>query len=846
MKIVNSRICLFFVTLLFFLTTTNAQQIWTKKGEVRFILNSENLNNKLKDISPQNPKITLLFPNVEGELIPFEIYDNAVLPQSLAAKYPQVHSYKGIARDNKQLQIRFTCTPSGIEGTIISEGKTLNLTSPRSNNIYTLQEKKYPRGRKGFECKTKKNEKQQSKKSTNRSSKSIRGINQLRTIRLAVTTSGEYSNFFIRKNNLESGSEAQQRGAVLAGIATSINAINVAFERDLGVRFELIPNTDVLFFLNRNTDPFTDPNNADLIIDQGAAVIKNRIASADYDLGHTLVGAGNAGLATLQSVCSNVKAEAMTGFREPEGFFFDFTLFAHELGHQLGGLHTQSANCQQETPIEVGSGTTIMGYSGACGVDNIQPQSDSFFHSLSIEQIFVIIQNLEFVSNCGVQVSSIDNSLPVIPSISNYTVPLGLPLYLETPATDADADPLTYSWEPFEEDEGFIFPSPPEENSGSGPQFRVFPPTNNPRRNFPRSGINSMWEVLPTVPRTMDFKLFVRDGKPGGIAISDIVEIKTVDQGTQFRITSPIEEEVSYGQNETLNITWDVAGTNLAPFNVTNVKIEFSYDNGVTYPVVLAENELNDGEAIVKTPIGTTTNQGKIRISAKESAFYVFSDNSIEISDVLQEGVPTVDIASEQDLESNLLIFSVESSFSAPQDIVFFPTFTNADNGESIDNLGEVMFSVDNGATFNTYDGNDLVLRTGTSQVLIALPLRENIEGPNALRRVRLEIGVRSGDVSTNITASESGFIFGRNLSLEDNIVIAPNPSRAEEVTILAESFNGEGYDIKVYSLIGELIIDTLMVDREQTFNFSVLSAGLYLIRITSSDEVATKKLIVE
>ncbi len=840
------------LTITFFITfTINAQQIWVINSDNSFTLNTQSLNKKLKEIQNKNTNVSILFPNFDGKLEFFSVYDNAILPKSLALKYPQVHSYKGVSEKDNTLQIRFTCTPTGIEGTLISrDGIVKNLTSPKANNKYVLQGKEHLRRyRKPFECNTKSFAKFQSSKnlSTGRSNKAISGGTQLKIIRLAVTTSGEYSDFFIDKNNLQSGSEAQKKAAVLAGVSTSINAINVAFERDLGVKFELIPNTDELFFLNRSTDPFNDPINTNLVIDQGAAIIEERVPSEDYDLGHTLVGAGvGVGLATVGVPCTNSKANGVTGFRIPEGFFFDFTLLAHELGHQLGGRHTQSADCQIESAIEVGSGTTIMGYSGACRGNNIQSGSDPFFHSLSIEQILPILEGLAFKSECGIQIETINNNVPEIPKIPNYTVPLGAPLYLEAIATDADNDPLTYSWEPFDLNFGFdLFPSPPVADSKVGPQFRVFNPETSPRRNFPRNGQNSKWEVLPTVPRSMNFKLFVRDGKPGGIAISDIIQLNIIDQATEFGITNP-NTNISYGQNETILVNWNVDGTDQSPFNVSKVKIDFSYDGGETYPVVLANNVDNNGSIAVKTPVGNITSEGKIRISALESAFYTFSNEFIELTNIVHSDFPTLKVDGNPDFNRNLLIFTVGSSFNVPEDVVFFPVFSNAETNEPVNVLDEILFSDDGGINFMPYKGGNITLKEGTSKVLIAIPIRENEDQANSLKRLRLIVNIIEGGLFGNQTiASGKGLLVKLLLPINENVKMYPNPSNGE-VTFYSEAFPEEGYDMQVYSLSGKLLESYSIIEKEATFNFNSLSQGLYLVKLISATETATRRLIIK
>lgn len=833
----NNKLLL--IVFVFFAVTSSYCQndLWTKRATNKFELHNDELRESLSKITIKSTYTEIVFPSINGDLKLFKIYDNAVLPEKLAKKYPQVHSYKGHEKFNKQKQIRFTCNSKGLEATLIYNDQIVNLTRG-IDNIYELKSNVDAKElERSFECGTLKGVSTTSVKNNSfgRSGKFVESENINRTVRLAITTTGEVSDFFIDKNGLQSASEIEQKAAVLAGISNSVNNVNVAFERDLGVRFNLIENNDELIFLNSETDPFDDDGDLFLLIDQGRNTIDNIIPFEDYDMGHLISLSGSGGLASVGGICSDFKADAVTGFFQPEGFFFDFTLFAHELGHQLGGRHTQSANCQIEDPVEAGSGTTIMGYSGACGINNVQPESDAFFHSQSIEQIFDRLSDIG--NDCGVAVSPVNNALPELPQFTNYVVPVGLPLYFDAEVTDQNSqDNLTYSWEQYDQEFGA---SPPEETSDFGPQFRVYPPIENSRRDFPTSGVNSLWEVLPLVERTMNFRLLVRDGNPGGVVISDIIQLQLVNHNQEFKI--PEENgALVFNQNEETAIKWDVAGTNLSPFNVAQVKIEYSYDGGITYPIILAESTANTGAATVVFPnedIGEVDlDNGKIRISALDNAFYTFTNEPISLREF-----PTTTVFSRQDLREDLLLFKINTSFSASKDIDMGVSFRDSITNFEIDFSNELLVSSDMGSTFFAVENETITLKQGESEIWLGLPLREVNDTQNQLDEVILTLTIPDG--SSNLEATATGKIIKKKLSINENLSFQ-NPTKGI-VNFTALQRQLQDYDIKIYNVNGALIRNFKFGKNDQEFIFDDFSSGLYIVSIALGEELATKKLIV-
>lgn len=77
---------------------------------------------------------------------------------------------------------------------------------------------------------------------------------------------------------------------------------------------------------------------------------------------------------------------------------------------------------------------------------------------------------------------------------------------------------------------------------------------------------------------------------------------------SDFAITYPNVSGITWSIGSAQTITWDVASTNVAPFNYQNVRIFLSTNNGLSYSDTLALSVPNNGSYTIITPNKPSTN----------------------------------------------------------------------------------------------------------------------------------------------------------------------------------------------------------------------------------------------
>lgn len=587
----------------------------------------------------------IALPESNGVLESYAMVETAIMAPELAAKYPDIRTYSGVSLNTPGKILRITSSMRGLRAMILRPDGSAAYVEPLAwgqTEYYIAFEQADLPVSKTPATGTLSTMPKQEPETPYVPPVADRGNAipvELRVLRFAATGTGEFCQ-----------DHGGTKETALAAVVEYTNMASAAYERDIAIRLQLVGANDKLMFLDPDTDPYTGDNGA--MAGQNVLTVNTLVGFNNFDIGHVLRRGGGGVSLGLGIACTSTKAAGCTaGFGVGDYGSGFVGVLGQETGHQLDGPHTWNscggdANGQRSgnSAFEPGSGSTIMSYAGGCGSDNVQNFMDLYYHSSSIEVIRAFVTQAFNGNGCGTKVIT-TNNLPTVtlPYRDGFYIPTSTPFELIGTATDPDGDNLSYCWE--EMDAGDLVPL--GQSQGSSALFRTRAAVNVPIRVFPRLNtiLNNTFdptELLPDYSRDMNFRLTVRDNKSGGGGVSWAnVSFQVDGNAGPFEISAPNTIGQTWQVGEFERVTWKVANTDKAPVNCQKVNIRLSLDNGLTFPILLAENTDNDGSQYVLVP-NNVSNTARLRVEAADNIFFDINNRAFRIA---QPTTPTLSLS---------------------------------------------------------------------------------------------------------------------------------------------------------------------------------------------------------
>jgi hypothetical protein len=641
-------------------------------------------NAPLKGVLSENRNSIVLIdlPVPTGGTQQFKVVEAPMMSPELSRTLPDFKSYVAQGIDDPTASARFNITPVGFYGVIkgingISIIEQIDKTR-RDNRYITYYDHDIISVNQNDFCESDEiMDRANVSQLASRANSCFQNGANLRTYEMVVTCTGEFY-------ALNGGDNTSVQAALLARLAQ----INSVYEPELAISIVIV---EYLLNSDAGTDPFTNPLNTSATLFEGESYM-NSNASVNFDIGHTFHeitcggGCGWAGIAGVGVVCTSGRARGYTYL--PNDIPTDITVLVHEIGHMFSSYHT-NYGCDSENSCEryePGQGSSIMSTGAGCdGGDFFANRTDYFgIGSLQSMMNFTETGTIPFGDpNCSsgvasgwtdcAAISASGNAMPSADatSISGLMIPHSTPFTLSGTGSDADGvESLTYNWEQYDTD--YAGSAGPDDTGASttAPQFRSFPPSMSSERSCPQLSsvlagnvTTGTGEILPTVARTLTWRLVVRDNNAGagGIACDEIS--LNVSSDGPFQITSQNEISAWFvGSAQT--VTWDVANTNMAAYTCATVDILYSSDGGIAFDTTLASNVANDGSHGITAP-AVASATGRIKIVCHGGSNIFFDINNVDIaviSDCSAEGGmisnTTAVTALEGDPSLNLSLFA--------------------------------------------------------------------------------------------------------------------------------------------------------------------------------------------
>jgi hypothetical protein len=328
------------------------------------------------------------------------------------------------------------------------------------------------------------------------------------------------------------------------------------------------------------------------------------------------------------------------------------------------------------------------------------------------------------------------------------------------------------------------------------------------------NNINPTWEKLPSVARTLNFRLTTRDNQlPAGCTGEANMTVTTVATGNPFEVTAPTVSGLSFNGGSMQTVTWNVVGTTAAPISCANVDILLSTDGGLTYPTTILTATANDGTENITMPNITTTT-ARIMIRANGNIFFDISNNDFAITAVVLpiELISFKALPLDKSIRLNWKTASENNNRG----------FELQRRSDTESNFEKIAWIKGNGTTTreNSYTYSDEKVQPNKTYYYRLHQIDE--DGKGTFSKVE-------------VAALNKNGLWGMELQ--------PNPAR-EQIGVTLFGNTNEVNRYRLVSINGQIVQEGTFLEKYNTLNINELPNGVYFIQVSNENNILTKKII--
>ena len=300
---------------------------------------------RTRTAAARSSPLTISLPAPGGGMERFAIEASPVMEPALAARHPEIATYRGSAIDDPGATVALDLTPQGLHASVRGPGGSWYVDPyyHRDQSVYVSYRGADlvddPHGEFAEAGVVRPPSSSAGRAET---AAAPGDVVALHTYRLAFASDPAYAAYHGAAN-------------VTAAKASLINRINQVYENDLAIHLSLVGRQRPAELRHRSRDA-----PAQRSVRRGGVLQRDelrhlrrrhagpdgrghqpaRSGSSNYDIGHLGMGVNGGGVAYLGVVGNTLKGGGCTGLTRPIGDRFAVDYVSHEMGHQFGAQHT--------------------------------------------------------------------------------------------------------------------------------------------------------------------------------------------------------------------------------------------------------------------------------------------------------------------------------------------------------------------------------------------------------------------------------------------------------------------------------------------------------------------------